>query len=135
MFLKITKRLILLAAFVCSQSFAAAQNQNIAVAPDTTNYSIPFIYAEGRSPSLLTPSALAQRGMVRVTRNNQPVSPSNTNYIPSEQIISQTKKIRQSLCTGASKADIRVWLTTDASGKIFGIGVGGQTGVEVTFHC
>lgn len=51
------------------------------------------------------------------------------------EIQSYLKKIRSAVCDTVGDADIRVWLTVEADGKILGIGASGGAGLEVTFHC
>ena len=51
------------------------------------------------------------------------------------EITNTIENVREAFCRRAGNADIRIWFSADASGKILGVGAGAQSGLEVTFHC
>lgn len=56
-------------------------------------------------------------------------------YISTNDIQNTISDIKNSICSSVGDADIKVWLSLDACGKVLGLGMSTQGGVEVTFHC
>ncbi len=50
-------------------------------------------------------------------------------------IKAKIKLVKEVVCEAAGDADIKVWFSFDAEGKVLGIGASAQSGIEVTFHC
>lgn len=55
--------------------------------------------------------------------------------LPLNEVVDSIHTIRKTICSSAGNADVKVWFSIDANGKILGIGMAAQSGLEVTFHC
>lgn len=60
---------------------------------------------------------------------------SETKMVKASKITEIVKNIRTSLCNAVKKGEFKVWLKVDAEGKLFGVGVGTEGGIEVTVQC
>jgi hypothetical protein len=58
-----------------------------------------------------------------------------TNNIPTADVKNLVERVRDAVCSSVGDADVRVWISIDASGKLLGVGASTQSGLEVTFHC
>jgi len=59
----------------------------------------------------------------------------NTAHVSTDEVKELIKEVKDSVCSTIGDADVRVWLSFDASGKVLGIGTSTQAGMEVSFHC
>jgi hypothetical protein len=59
----------------------------------------------------------------------------DTKYIKSSTISKIVSNVKRSLCSAIEKGEFKVWLKVDGSGKVLGIGVSAEGGIEVTVKC
>ena len=55
--------------------------------------------------------------------------------IPMLDIQNIIKKTKDTICKSAENSDVKIWLSVDAGAKISGIGIAGQSGIEIKFTC
>lgn len=59
----------------------------------------------------------------------------DTKMIKSSTITKIVKNTKKALCDAVENGEFKVWLKVDGGGKVLGIGVSGEGGIEVTVKC